>query len=230
KQGTSFTKLQDTHTVDILIRAADGFPLFMRDSLDETYSWPDNTTLRFVGFTLTFGSGMVPMDKDAVVSSLGNTLGTIARIPEPREDNTPPPPQAEAPESMPVMGLEQAEIELAPVPEGVRLTVKDIRFVPNSPDFLATETPRLDLIAQALQQVPERTFLVEGHTAVAGSTDGDLELSLERAKRMVDELVRRGISADRFIYKGWGSTKPLADNATEEGRSRNRRVEITILE
>jgi outer membrane protein OmpA-like peptidoglycan-associated protein len=57
-----------------------------------------------------------------------------------------------------------------------------------------------------------------------------MELSIQRAKRMVDELVSRGIPASRFMYKGWGGTKPLADNTSETGRSRNRRVEITILE
>ncbi|MDR2798470.1 MAG: OmpA family protein [Treponema sp.] len=235
KNGPGFTQLRDIHKVDILIRAEDGFPLFMRDSLDETYSWPDGSTLRFTGFTLTFGSGMVPMDKDAVVAVLGNTLGIESvpadPVPEPTPIVSPPPPPAEEPpKNTPVTGLQDAAIDLAPVPEGVRLTVKDIRFVPNSPEFLATEKPRLDLIAQALLQIPDRNFLVEGHTAAVGSTDGDVELSLARAKRMVDELVNRGISADRFIYKGWGSAKPLEDNATEEGRSRNRRVEITILE
>jgi outer membrane protein OmpA-like peptidoglycan-associated protein len=236
KQGAAFIQLRDIHKVDILIRVDDGFPLFMRDSLDETYSFADGSTLRFTGFTLTFGSGMVPMDKDAVLAVLSNTLGTEIEeapvpVPEPIISQAPPePPAKEAPQNIPVTGLEQAAIDLVPVPEGIRLTVKDIRFVPNSADFLEAETPRLDLIAQALRQIPERSFLVEGHTAAAGSTDGDLELSLERAKRMVDALVSRGISADRFIYKGWGSTKPLGDNATEAGRSRNRRVEITILE
>jgi outer membrane protein OmpA-like peptidoglycan-associated protein len=236
KSGSGFTHLRDTHKVDILIRVADGFPLFMRDSLDETYSWSDGSTLRFVGFTLTFGSGMVPMDKDAVVAILGNTLSTEMVPEDPLTKPVPsisqaPEPLAEQPqEPIPVTGLEHAAIDLVPVPEGVRLTVKDIRFVPNSSEFLAEEKPRLDLIAQALLQIPERTFLVEGHTAAAGSTDGDWELSLDRAKRMVDALVSRGIRADRFIYKGWGSTKPLGDNATEEGRSRNRRVEITILD
>jgi outer membrane protein OmpA-like peptidoglycan-associated protein len=57
-----------------------------------------------------------------------------------------------------------------------------------------------------------------------------MELSLERAQRMIDELVRRGIPAERFMYKGWGGERPLGDNATEEGRRLNRRVEITILE
>jgi outer membrane protein OmpA-like peptidoglycan-associated protein len=57
-----------------------------------------------------------------------------------------------------------------------------------------------------------------------------MELSIERAQRMVEELVRRGISADRFIYKGWGGTRPIGDNSTNDGRALNRRVEITILE
>jgi flagellar motor protein MotB len=57
-----------------------------------------------------------------------------------------------------------------------------------------------------------------------------MELSINRARRMIDELVRRGIPADRFVYKGWGGQKPLGDNASEDGRSANRRVEITVLE
>jgi outer membrane protein OmpA-like peptidoglycan-associated protein len=47
---------------------------------------------------------------------------------------------------------------------------------------------------------------------------------------MIGELVSRGIGGDRFIYKGWGGEKPIADNATEEGKRLNRRVEITILD
>jgi outer membrane protein OmpA-like peptidoglycan-associated protein len=57
-----------------------------------------------------------------------------------------------------------------------------------------------------------------------------MELSLQRAKRMVDEMVSRGIPAERFIYKGWGGAKPIGDNTSDEGRRSNRRVEITILE
>jgi len=71
---------------------------------------------------------------------------------------------------------------------------------------------------------------VEGHTAAVGRAAGELELSKRRAKKIVDELSARGIPADRFIYKGWGGTKPVAGNDTEEGRARNRRVEITVLD
>jgi outer membrane protein OmpA-like peptidoglycan-associated protein len=79
-------------------------------------------------------------------------------------------------------------------------------------------------------QVPDRIILVEGHTAAVGRPEGEMELSIQRAKRMVDEMARRGIGSERFIYKGWGGRKPQGDNGSEEGRRLNRRVEITILE
>jgi outer membrane protein OmpA-like peptidoglycan-associated protein len=196
-----FSRLEGIHNVDILLRVSDGLLLLMRDNLDETFSWPDGSTVRFRGFTLTFGEGIIPLDRESLVGSLEHTLGSSA-----------------------------GGIGLAAVPEGIRLTVNDIRFHPDSAEFLPEERSRLDLIARALGQVPGRTLLVEGHTAAVGRPEGEMDLSIRRAKRMVEELVSRGISADRFIYKGWGGAKPLGDNSNESGRARNRRVEITILE
>jgi outer membrane protein OmpA-like peptidoglycan-associated protein len=121
-------------------------------------------------------------------------------------------------------------MDITSVPEGIRLTVRDLRFAPDSADLLPTERGRLDTIAQALRDFPGRSFLVEGHTAAVGKPQGEMQLSIERAQRIVAELVRRGISADRFVYKGSGGTKPAGDNANEAGRRLNRRVEITILE
>jgi outer membrane protein OmpA-like peptidoglycan-associated protein len=115
-------------------------------------------------------------------------------------------------------------------PAGVKLTVRDLRFVPDSDAILPEEKGRIELIARALSGIPDKTFLVEGHTAAVGKAAGELELSARRAKRVVDELVARGIPADRFIFKGWGGTKPLADNGTDAGRAKNRRVEITVLD
>jgi outer membrane protein OmpA-like peptidoglycan-associated protein len=165
------------------------------------------------------------MDRGEVIASLGN----IFRI-EPPTTQTIPVPSAGPSGDLNTSGFQDSSIDLTPVPEGIRLTIKDIRFVADSAEFLPSEKSRLDLIATALKQIPERTFLVEGHTAAIGRSSGEMELSVERAKRMVDELVMRGISADRFIYKGWGGTKPVGDNSTDAGRSANRRVEITILE
>jgi outer membrane protein OmpA-like peptidoglycan-associated protein len=121
-------------------------------------------------------------------------------------------------------------MDIASVPEGIRLTVRDLRFVADSADLLPGEQTRLDTIARALRDFPDRTFLVEGHTAAVGRPQGEMQLSTERAQRIVTELTGRGIPADRFIYKGSGGNKPVGDNANEEGRRLNRRVEITILE
>jgi outer membrane protein OmpA-like peptidoglycan-associated protein len=197
--ASGIAQVQGSHRVDILVRATDGLPVFMRDELDEIFFMANGTSVQFKGFTLTFGTGIVPLDKDEVIVELDDKL----RIPE---------------------------VDIVPVQEGIRLTIKDIRFASDSAEFLPAEKPRLDLIAEALKKIPERTFLVEGHTAATGRAAGEMELSIERAKRMVDELAKRGISAERFIYKGWGGTRPVGDNSTDSGRSANRRVEITILE
>jgi outer membrane protein OmpA-like peptidoglycan-associated protein len=134
-----------------------------------------------------------------------------------------------------VLDIPDQNIEIANVPEGVKLTIRDIRFVADSDQILPAERGRLDLIAQALKSILQSSpnkpmILVEGHTAAVGKPAGELELSVMRAKKIVDELVLRGIPAERFMYKGWGGTKPIADNTTEPGRAKNRRVEITILD
>jgi outer membrane protein OmpA-like peptidoglycan-associated protein len=126
--------------------------------------------------------------------------------------------------------VDERQFAVENVPEGIRLTVKNIGFMPDSADFLPSEQSRIDLIAQTLSRVSGRFFLVEGHTAAVSRPNEEMELSIQRAKRVIEELVRRGIPEEKFAYKGWGGTRPVADNSTEEGRSSNRRVEITILE
>ncbi|MDR2743318.1 MAG: OmpA family protein [Treponema sp.] len=218
-----FETLQGTHTVDILLRVSDGLPLLIRDNLDETFTWPGGHTLRFRGFTLTFGEGIVPLDREASIAALSGALDV--RPPEGRKksgggDVRPP---------LHVPG-EDPSLDIEAVPEGIRLTLRDLRFEPDSADLLPGEKTRLDAIAQALRDFPDRSFLVEGHTAAVGRPEGEMNLSVERARRIVTELAARGIPEDRFIYKGSGGTKPVGDNSVEEGRRLNRRVEITILE
>ena len=217
--GNDISSVQGSHRVDILIRVDDGLLVFMQDNLDVTYTLADGSTAKFLGFTLTFGQVIVPMDRAEIIASLEKTLN-------PEDDHAP----GSISPVINVPGFQDSSIDLTPVPEGIRLTIRDIRFVPDSAEFLPEERYRLDLIAEALRQIPDRTFLVEGHTAAVGLPASEMALSIERAKHMVDELVHRGINADRFIYNGWGGTRPIDDNSSADGRSRNRRVEITILE
>jgi outer membrane protein OmpA-like peptidoglycan-associated protein len=116
------------------------------------------------------------------------------------------------------------------VETGVRLTINGLQFKSNSDELLSSEQNRLDLLAKSLSKIAGKTFLVEGHTASIGTPDSEMELSIQRAERIVAEMGKRGIPADRFMYKGWGGTRPVGDNETDQGRSENRRVEITILE
>lgn len=123
-----------------------------------------------------------------------------------------------------------AGLDMESVDAGLRLSIRDLQFVSDSADILPSESARLDRIAASLAGIEGKTFLVEGHTAATGRPDSEMKLSVERAKRIVDELASRGIPAARFIYKGWGGTKPAADNDSELNRKLNRRVEITILD
>ena len=125
---------------------------------------------------------------------------------------------------------DENQFEFEKTDMGLKFILSDIRFAPDSSELLEGEEERLDKIAELLKSAPDSMFLVEGHTASTGNPKGEMKLSLERAHAIVRELSKRGIASSRFICKGWGGTKPADDNETIEGRARNRRVEITILE
>lgn len=115
------------------------------------------------------------------------------------------------------------------VPAGIRLSIRDIKFAPDSAQVLPGESSRLDEIAEVLKMAPNAQLLVEGHTASVGKPTGEQTLSEQRAKKIAEELKARGVKAGAFICRGFGGTKPVASNETPEGRAQNRRVEITIL-
>lgn len=121
-------------------------------------------------------------------------------------------------------------IKVDNTPAGIRLTIENLQFLPDSEQLVSGDYSKLDDIAEILKSIPNGRFLVEGHTASTGNEKGEMKLSQERAKTIVNELSIRGINENQFICKGSGSTKPIADNSTREGKAKNRRVEITILE
>lgn len=113
---------------------------------------------------------------------------------------------------------------------GIRLTIQNLQFKPDSAELVSGESSRLDQIASVLREVPESQFLVEGHTSATGNETGEMRLSALRAHKIAKELSKRGIPQEKFICKGSGAHKPVADNSTPAGKAVNRRVEITILE
>ncbi|MDT8903064.1 OmpA family protein [Anaeroselena agilis] len=84
----------------------------------------------------------------------------------------------------------------------------------------------IDEIAVLLTQNPGLRLIIEGHTDNVGDAAGNKTLSEQRANAVMDALVQKGIAADRLQAVGYGQEKPVADNATDEGRAKNRRVEL----
>lgn len=86
--------------------------------------------------------------------------------------------------------------------------------------------PQLEQIALLLSRDPELSLAINGHADSQGSAERNMALSLERAEAVVDALRQHGIAGDRLSAEGFGDTAPVADNASVEGRARNRRVEL----
>lgn len=86
--------------------------------------------------------------------------------------------------------------------------------------------PIIDQVIKMLKDNPSLSIRVEGHTDNTGDEKGNQTLSDMRADAVKNELVTAGVEATRLEAKGFGRTKPIADNSTEEGRAKNRRVEI----
>jgi len=126
------------------------------------------------------------------------------------------------------------EVEGASVAEderGVSVTLENLRFAADSTRLLPGEEEKLALIAEVLARYPERDVLVAGHTALAGTAEQRMALSLSRARAVAELLASLGArSADRIVVEGYGAERPVAPNDTEANMARNRRVEIIILE
>ena len=102
----------------------------------------------------------------------------------------------------------------------------EIHFAVDKADILPASQPQVDQVLALLQADPSLTLAVEGHTDNTGSAARNRALSQARARAVVAALAAKGIDAARLSAAGFGQDTPIADNATEEGRAKNRRVEL----
>ena len=107
-----------------------------------------------------------------------------------------------------------------------RARVYGILFDLNSATIKAESKPVLEEVLGLLQGEPSWKLTIEGHTDSTGSSDHNLKLSLQRADAVKAYLLGAGVTAARLQTRGFGSAKPVADNASEMGRAQNRRVEL----
>lgn len=103
---------------------------------------------------------------------------------------------------------------------------KGIQFEFDSAKLLKSSYPTLDDIIALLEKIPEVKLEVQGHTDIVGTEDYNQKLSEDRAHSVTDYFQSKGIAADRLRAIGFGTRMPLADNVTDEGRAKNRRVEL----
>ena len=101
-----------------------------------------------------------------------------------------------------------------------------INFGNNKSDIKSDAKPTLDEVVGLLKKKPDLKISIDGHTDNVGAANANKKLSQSRAQRVVNALIASGIDAKRLQSKGLGSEVPIADNRTEEGRAKNRRVEL----
>ncbi|HEY5973372.1 MAG TPA: OmpA family protein [Geobacteraceae bacterium] len=104
----------------------------------------------------------------------------------------------------------------------------DLLFAVNSAEVKAGFADELARVAKVVNQYPQTTLLVAGHTDSTGTAELNQKLSERRAEAVKSALVRQGVVAGRVSTVGYGESRPVADNGTEGGRQLNRRVNITI--
>ena len=106
----------------------------------------------------------------------------------------------------------------------------DISFASGKSDIQPRLKPILDQFAQGVNQQGSMEVKIVGHTDSTGSDAINNPLSMRRAESARDYLVSRGVASSRISTEGRGSREPIADNATEAGRARNRRIDIYLAE
>ena len=141
--------------------------------------------------------------------------------PAPPPPPPPPPKKEEPPAPPPRVELRDNKIEFK----------EKIQFENNKSVILPQSFSLLDDIVKVIKDNEHiKKIAIEGHASAEGDAKRNLTLSDERAKAVMKYCVDHGIDAKRLTAKGFGITKPIADNATEEGREKNRRVEFNIVE
>lgn len=106
--------------------------------------------------------------------------------------------------------------------------IKNVQFETGSDKLLAKSSVVLDEVVSIMNQYPEYSLTISGHTDNQGDEAKNLDLSKRRAKTCYDYLVAKGIAAGRMTHDGYGETRPVADNATKAGRDTNRRVDFDL--
>jgi outer membrane protein OmpA-like peptidoglycan-associated protein len=123
----------------------------------------------------------------------------------------------------------ERNIPLQPIEVNAAVVLNNVFFDVNKFDLKPESQVELDKLLQLLAENPSLKIEIGGHTDNVGKPADNLNLSNSRAKAVVNYLVSKGIPLQRLTAKGYGETKPMADNKTEAGRALNRRTEMKVV-
>ncbi|MGH2553055.1 MAG: OmpA family protein, partial [Chitinophagaceae bacterium] len=123
----------------------------------------------------------------------------------------------------------QKDIALQPIESNASIILKNIFFDVNKYDLEPQSQVELEKLVQLLNENPTLNIEISGHTDNVGKPADNLLLSNNRAKSVINYLISKNISPQRLTAKGYGETKPVADNNTEDGMAMNRRTEMKVV-
>jgi len=148
----------------------------------------------------------------------------VVTPPAPVAETPPPPPPAPTPAP-----VQAATPPPPPAPAPPNYNFSNIQFEFNSGILKTDSYPVMDKAAAEMKKDPTVKFVLNGNASAEGTEAHNMALSIERATSVKAYLVNSGVSGDNLTVKGYGDKVPVADNSTEDGRVKNRRVEIKKL-
>jgi OOP family OmpA-OmpF porin len=171
-----------------------------------------------IGCLLGVGSALLVAGCGGTMAFQGQSALTIVGNPP---APAPPPPVEEPPAPPPRVEVRDDRIEIR----------EKIQFEYAKANILAESHDLLNEITDVIQKNPHiKKISIEGHASSEGNPDFNRRLSDDRAKAVMAYLAEKGIDKGRLTAKGYGADKPIANNETEDGREKNRRVEFNIVE
>lgn len=124
--------------------------------------------------------------------------------------------------------LRSGGLDVQETQRGIVANLPDVLFEFGRADLTGGARQAVGNIARVASRASGRTISIEGHTDSVGSAEFNQRLSEQRARSVADALIGRGVSSNRVRTRGFGKSRPIASNNSEDGRSRNRRVEVII--
>ena len=118
---------------------------------------------------------------------------------------------------------------MQPIEKGATIVLKNIFFETGKFELQNESKSELDKLVGLLNDNPNLKIQIDGHTDNVGQEKDNLQLSNNRAKSVVGYLLSKGINQQRLSYKGFGSTRPVADNSSDTGKAQNRRTELSVI-